>query len=197
MLVSDETGFLKKGTKSAGGARPYSGTAGRRENQQIGVLLLSASDRGAAFIDRALYLPDEWMGAAARREEAHIPAQVGFATKGALARELVARAFAAAVPARWIVGDTVDSGDELRRWLEGQGRNYVLAVPSTHGIWTRARQLTVDQLVLQLSADTWVRLSAGEGSHGPRCAGTTGPAGACPIPPRQQGKPTGYWRAAA
>jgi SRSO17 transposase len=168
VLVIDETGFLKKGTKSAGVARQYSGTAGRRENQQIGVFLLYASDRGAAFIDRALYLPDEWMGDAARRQEAHIPAQVGFATKGELARELLARAFAAGVPARWVVGDTIYSGDEVRRWLEGQGRRYVLAVPSTHGIWTRAHQQTVEQLVHALAADAWVRLSAGEGSQGPR-----------------------------
>jgi SRSO17 transposase len=169
VLVIDETGFVKKGTKSAGVARQYSGTAGRRENQQIGVFLLYASARGAAFIDRALYLPDEWMGNSERRVEAHIPAQVGFATKGELARELLARAFAAGVPARWVVGDTVYSGDEVRRWLEGQGRNYVLAVPSTHGIWTRAHQQTVEHLVQhQVPSDAWVRLSAGEGSQGPR-----------------------------
>lgn len=168
VLVIDETGFLKKGTKSAGVARQYSGTAGRRENQQIGVFLLYASVRGAAFIDRALYLPDEWMGDAERRAEAHIPEQVGFATKGELARDLLARAFAAGVPARWVVGDTVYSGDEVRRWLEGQGHSYVLAVPSTHGLWTRAHQPTVEQLVHALPADAWVRLSAGEGSQGPR-----------------------------
>jgi SRSO17 transposase len=168
VLVIDETGFVKKGTKSAGVARQYSGTAGRRENQQIGVFLLYASDRGAAFIDRALYLPDEWMGDAERREEAHIPEHVGFATKGELARELFARAFAAGVPARWVVGDTVYSGDEVRRWLEGQGRSYVLAVPSTHGIWTRAHQQTVEHLLQQVPAHAWVRLSAGEGSQGPR-----------------------------
>jgi SRSO17 transposase len=168
VLVIDETGFLKKGTKSAGVARQYSGTAGRRENQQIGVFLLYASDRGAAFIDRALYLPDEWMGDTARRVEAHIPEQVGFATKGELARALLARAFAAGVPAHWVVGDTIYSGDEVRRWLEGQGRSYVLAVPSNHGIWTRAHQQTAAQLFAQAPADAWVRLSAGEGSQGPR-----------------------------
>jgi SRSO17 transposase len=168
VLVVDETGFLKKGTKSAGVARQYSGTAGRRENQQIGVFLLYASDRGAAFIDRALYLPDEWMGDAARREEAHIPAGVGFATKGELARDLLTRAFAAGAPAQWVVGDTVYSADELRRWLEGEGRHYVLAVPQTHAIWTRGHQRTVEQLVADLPADAWARLSAGEGSQGPR-----------------------------
>src|SRR5262245_10205082 len=168
VLVVDETGFLKKGTKSAGVARQYSGTAGRRENQQIGVFLLYASAQGAAFIDRALYLPDDWMGDAARRQEAHIPDQVGFATKGELARDLLARAFAAGVPARWVVGDTVYSGDELRRWLEGQGHRYVLAVPETHGLWTRGHQQTVEHLVAALPADAWAALSAGEGSQGPR-----------------------------
>jgi SRSO17 transposase len=168
VVVVDETGFVKKGTKSAGVARQYSGTAGRREKQQIGVFLLYASARGAAFIDRALYLPDEWMGDAARREEAHIPAGVGFATKGEIARELLARAFAAGGPAQWVVGDTVYSADELRRWLEGQGRHYVLAAPQTHALWTRGQQRTVERLVADLPADAWARLSAGAGSQGPR-----------------------------
>src|SRR5258705_1560589 len=146
VLVVDETGFLKKGTKSAGVARQYSGTAGRRENQQIGVFLLYASERGAAFLDRALYLPDEWVGDAARRAEAHIPADVAFATKGELARELLARAFGAGGPARWGGGDTGSNAGELRSWLEGPGRSYVLAVPETPGPWTRSHQQTVEQL---------------------------------------------------
>ncbi|WP_376772280.1 transposase, partial [Amycolatopsis echigonensis] len=60
VLIVDETGFLKKGTKSAGVARQYSGTAGRVENSQIGVFLAYASERGRALIDRELYLPKEW-----------------------------------------------------------------------------------------------------------------------------------------
>jgi SRSO17 transposase len=168
VLVVDETGFLKKGTKSAGVARQYSGTAGRRENQQIGVFLAYATARGYAFIDRALYLPEGWAQDAARRAEAHIPAQVGFATKGELAAALLARAFAAGVPVRWVVGDTVYGGEELRHWLEQQERNYVLGVPSTHGIWTQGRQQTVQDLVAALPAEAWGRLSAGAGSQGPR-----------------------------
>src|ERR1700676_3474216 len=81
MLVIDETGFLKKGKKSAGVARQYSGTAGRRENQQVGVFLAYASPRGCAFLDRALYLPETWTGDPVRRAAAGIPASVGFATK--------------------------------------------------------------------------------------------------------------------
>ena len=80
VLVIDETGFLKKGTKSAGVARQYSGTAGRIENCQIGVFLAYASPRGHAFLDRALYLPKAWTEDATRRE-AGVPPEVGFATK--------------------------------------------------------------------------------------------------------------------
>lgn len=168
VLVIDETGFLKKGTKSAGVARQYSGTAGRRENQQIGVFLLYASAHGAAFLDRALYLPEAWTADAARRTEAHIPTAVAFATKGELARGMLARAFAAGVPARWVVGDTVYGGDELRGWLEGQDRPYVLAVPSTHAVWSRGRARAVAELGAALPARAWARLSAGQGSQGPR-----------------------------
>src|SRR5262249_57801330 len=84
-------------------------------------------------------------------------------------------------------GDTVYSADELRRWLEGQGRSYVLAVPETHGLWTRGHQQTVAHLVAALPADAWTALSAGAGSQGPRwygwgCLAPPYPAAACPGP---------------
>ena len=168
VLVVDETGFLKKGTKSAGVARQDSGTAGRRENQQIGVFLAYATARGYAFLDRVLYLPEVWAQDAARRAEAHIPEEVGFATKGELAAVMLRRAFAAGVPARWVVGDTVYGGEDLRHELEQQGRAYVLGVPSSHGIWTPGRQETSQALVAALHEAAWGRLSAGDGSQGPR-----------------------------
>src|SRR3954467_13390343 len=96
VLVLDETGFVKKGTKSVGVARQYSGTAGRIENCQIGVFLGYASRYGHAMLDRALYLPKAWAEDAPRREEAGVPPGVGFATKGELAKTMLARAFAAA-----------------------------------------------------------------------------------------------------
>jgi SRSO17 transposase len=168
VLLVDETGFLKKGTKSAGVARQYSGTAGRRENQQIGVFLAFASPRGCAFIDRALYLPEVWAGDVPRRAEAGIPEKVGFATKPELARAMLERAFVADVPARWVAGDTVYGHAELRRWLEEQGRSYVLAVPCTHLIWTAGRQDEAQRLVAHLADAAWARVSAGAGSQGPR-----------------------------
>lgn len=168
VLVIDETGFLKKGRKSAAVARQYSGTAGRRENQQVGVFLAYASECGCAFIDRALYVPEEWAADETRRAQAGMPATIPFATKSQLAQGLLERAFRADVPARWVVGDTIYGGDELRRWLDDQARRYVLAVPCTHPIWTRAQQLEAETLATQVPEDAWARLSAGDGSQGPR-----------------------------
>jgi SRSO17 transposase len=168
VLVIDETGFIKKGKKSAGVARQYSGTAGRRENSQIGVFLLYATSQGAGFLDRELYLPQEWTVDRVRCREAGIPDEVGFATKGDLAQRMLARAFAASVPAKWVVGDTVYGYDEMRSWLENQRRNYVLAVPETHLIWIAGQPQPVGLVAALLPAEAWVVLSAGEGSQGPR-----------------------------
>ncbi len=107
VLVVDETGFVKKGTKSVGVKRQYSGTAGRIENCQIGVFLAYASGRGRAFLDRALYLPREWAEDPARRTEAGVPAAVEFRTKPQLAQAMLERALAAGVPAAWVTGDEV------------------------------------------------------------------------------------------
>ena len=168
VLVVDETGFVKKGKKSVGVARQYSGTAGRRENSQMGVFLLYASTKGQAFIDRALYLPEEWMQDPVRCREAGVPESVRFATKGALAQQMVARAFAAGVKAHWVVADTVYGYDEMREWLESRQQKYVLAVPETHTVWSQGEQQPVGLLAALLPAEAWVPLSAGEGSQGPR-----------------------------
>ena len=168
VLVVDETGFLKKGKKSAGVARQYSGTAGRRENCQVGVFLLYASAKGQAFIDRALYLPQEWTEDRVRCREAGIPDEVAFATKGELAQRMLERAFAAGVAAEWIVGDTVYGYDELRIWLDEQEKNYVVAVPETHPVWVAGRQQPVGLVAALLPPEAWVVLSAGEGSKGAR-----------------------------
>src|SRR3982750_703319 len=127
VLIVDETGFLKKGTKSAGVARQYSGTAGRIENCQIGVFLAYASGKGQALIDRELYLPKEWAEDLARREAAGIPREVAFATKPELARRMITRAIAAEVPFAWVLGDEIYGSDrQLRLDLEPQERAFVL-----------------------------------------------------------------------
>src|SRR5919107_687162 len=129
VLVLDETGFVKKGVKSAGVQRQYSGTAGRIENCQIGVFLAYAGVKGHTLIDRALYLPESWAGDPRRREEAGMPDEVTFATKPKLGRAMLEQAFRAGVPCSWVTGDSVYGADDaLRRKIEDEGRGYVLAV---------------------------------------------------------------------
>jgi SRSO17 transposase len=147
VLVVDETGFLKKGKKSCGVARQYTGTAGTTANCQVGVFLAYASVEGAAFIDRALYLPREWADDPARRAEAGVPEATCFATKIELAKGMLARAFAADVPARWVVADAFyGRSHALRRWLEECGRPYALMIPKTTAVWYQGRRERAEQL---------------------------------------------------
>jgi SRSO17 transposase len=169
VLIVDETGFLKKGTKSVGVQRQYSGTAGRRENCQIGVFLGYASATGHALLDRELYLPEEWAADRDRRREAGVPDAVTFATKPALARRMLERAFAAGVPAAWVTGDELYGNDtDLRRWLEQRQQAYVLAVSSNHPLWRAGNQERADTLVGTLPDEYWGPLSCGTGSQGER-----------------------------
>jgi SRSO17 transposase len=136
VLVVDETGFLKKGTKSCGVARQYSGTAGRIENCQVGVFLGYATKKGRALVDRALYLPKEWASDAERREEAGVPEEVAFATKIVLARRMIDRAVTAGLGAKWVTADAVYGSDyHFRTTAEGHGLGYVVGVRSDFAVW--------------------------------------------------------------
>ena len=169
VLIVDETGFLKKGTKSVGVQRQYSGTAGRIENCQIGVFLAYAGSAGRAFLDRELYLPKEWAADDARRREAGVPTDAAFATKPGLARRMLERAFTAEVPAAWVAGDEVyGDASDLRRWLERRGAAYVLAVSCSHMVWQAGQQHRAADLIATVPAASWVTLSAGAGSQGAR-----------------------------
>lgn len=172
VLVIDETGFLKKGTKSVGVKRQYSGTAGRIENSQVGVFLAYTTNRGRAFIDRALYLPAEWAEDGPRRAEAGVPEAVTFATKPALAMAMLERAFAAGITPAWVVADSV-YGDHwaLRRMLETGSHPFVLTVSGKTYLWRDGRQHRVSDLLTDLHADAetaWQRFSVGDGAKGPR-----------------------------
>jgi SRSO17 transposase len=165
VLVLDETGFVKKGSKSVGVQRQYSGTAGRIENCQIGVFLGYASRHGHALIDRALYLPEVWANDPARRGAAGVPETTLFATKPQLGRQMLGRAFAADVPCRWVTGDSVYGADyALRRSIEKNGRGYVLAVTSRQRLGFK----TVADWLEDVPGNGWQRLSAGDGAKGPR-----------------------------
>lgn len=165
VLVLDETGFLKKGDKSAGVQRQYSGTAGRIENCQVGVFLAYASRYGRTLIDRALYLPESWAADQARRVASGIPEEVGFVTKPKLGLAMLERAHRIGVPFAWVTADSVYGANHtLRRWLQDHAVGYVLAV-------SRAQRLgfaRVEDRVAELSPTAWQRLSAGDGAKGPR-----------------------------
>src|SRR5215218_7821360 len=122
VLVVDETGFIKKGSRSAGVARQYTGTTGKIDNCQIGVFLGYATRAGRALIDRELYLPRAWTDDRERARAAGIGDDVGFATKPELARSMLTRALEAGVPAGWLTADEVYGQDKrLRVWCEQHG----------------------------------------------------------------------------
>jgi SRSO17 transposase len=169
VLVVDETGFLKKGTKSCGVARQYTGTAGRVENCQVGVFLGYVTPKGRALIDRALYLPKDWAGDADRRDAAGVPEEVEFATKLVLARGMIERAVAAGVPARWVTADAVYGSDyHFRIGLENQGLGYVAGVRSDFAVASGFRQVRAKALLAEVPDDGWHRVSCGDGAKGPR-----------------------------
>jgi SRSO17 transposase len=169
VLVMDETGDIKKGTATAGTQRQYTGTAGRTENAQVAVYLAYAAPAGTAFIDRALYLPRSWTGDPARCQAAGIPGDTAFATKPALARQMIARALDAGTPAAWGTADEVYGQDPaLRAELARRGLGYVLAVAKSHLITTAIGPRPAAELAWRLPARAWQRLSAGPGAKGPR-----------------------------
>ena len=169
VVVIDETGFLKKGTKSVGVQRQYSGTAGRIENCQIGVFLAYASSRGHTLLDRELYLPKSWTDDQERCRAARVPAEVTFATKPELAQRMLERTLDSGLPVAWVTGDTVyGSAQSLRMALEERRQAYALAVTCKERVEVQGGRTRVDRLAHDLAEEDWQELSAGAGSKGPR-----------------------------
>ena len=192
VLVVDETGFLKKGTKSAGVARQYSGTAGRIENCQVGVFLAYATPAGRTFLDRELYVPGAWIDDRDRCAAAGIGPDVPFRTKPELALAMLGRALDAGVPAGWVAADEIYGQNAgLRLALEERGLPYVLAVPvNQYTVATldgRIAQARVDAVSAAVPEENWSRLSAGAGAKGPRIYDWTR------VPIRPLSEPGRYW----
>ncbi|WP_208036344.1 IS701 family transposase [Streptomyces cyanogenus] len=169
VLIIDDTGFVKKGTTSAGVGRQYTGTSGKIDNCQIGVFAAYATDVGRALVDRELYLPKSWTSDRERCRAAKIPDERPFATKGELARDIVRRCLAAGLPAAWVTADEAYGQDwHFRRLLEQLGVDYVVAVPKSQQIKSLAGIWRIDQLIEDAPADAWQRLSCGKGAKGQR-----------------------------
>ena len=172
VLVIDETGFLKQGKASCGVARQYTGSAGKITNCQIGVFASYVSRHGHAFIDRALYLPKEWTDDPERLKAAHVPDEVGFATKPQIARAMIARAIAAKVPFAFVAADSVYGTGEIETMLRKAGKGYVLGVAANHvfNSWGKKQFIrgSAAKIAQNLPKSAWRRLSSGEGTKGPR-----------------------------
>jgi SRSO17 transposase len=170
VLVVDETGFLKKGSKSAGVQRQYSGTAGRIENCQVGVFLAYTSAKGHALVDRELYVPQAWIEDRPRCRAAAIPDTVEFRTKPQLARAMLERALDAGVPFGWVTGDEIYGQDRrLRLWLEARQIPHVLAVKRSEPLVSmRLGFERAETLVASVDPAAWQRVSAGAGAKGER-----------------------------
>jgi len=175
ILVIDESGFPKRGNKSAGVGRQYCGSTRQVENCQVGVFLAYVTPRGHTLIDRELYLPLDWCEDRDRCRAAHIPEAVRFQTKPELALQMLKRINEAGYCIAWVVADTVYGGNlDLRTWLEAHGYHYVLAVACNEpvGILTpdggRRRVEVSEVAALVLHEHDWQRLSMSEGTKGPR-----------------------------
>jgi SRSO17 transposase len=166
ILAVDETGFIKKGNKSAGVARQYSGTAGRIENSQIGVFLSYMTASGRSLIDRELYLPKEWLANEDRCKEAGIPADTKHKTKPELALQMLQKAFANGIRADWVVGDNVYGCSSIRNYLQEINQQYVLAIPSNQEVAIGFGRYKVNSLLSMV--EKWYQISAGSGAKGPR-----------------------------
>lgn len=187
ILVLDETGFLKKGTKSVGVARQYSGTAGKVENCQVGVFLAYVTPTGQVLLDRRLYLPQGWADDPARRQEARVPAALAFQTKPELGLAMLDQARAQGLAHAWVTADEAYGGvPRFLAALEERGERYVVAVPQSTLVWPAATRVVPGPGALQIlqaprpapeavatvvaSWDTahWQRHAVGNGAKGPR-----------------------------
>ena len=172
VLVLDETGFLKQGKASCGVARQYTGSAGKITNCQIGVFASYVSRHGHAFIDRALYLPKAWTDDRDRLGAAHVPENIRFATKPALALAMIERAIASNVPFSFVAADSVYGVGDIEMALKRAAKGYVLGVNANHPFRSWDKPLAVSGMAKDIAealpGNAWRRLSAGDGTKGAR-----------------------------
>jgi SRSO17 transposase len=172
VFVIDDTGFIKKGIRSAGVARQYTGTSGKVDNCQIGVFLAYASERGRALVDRELYLPTTWTEDRDRCTRAGVPDEVGFATKPQLGIAMLERAHAAGVLSGWVTADEAyGQNPTFRAWLAARGVPFVLATRNDDVLTSpdgHRRQAKVLATIAGTASGGWERRSIGPGAHGMR-----------------------------
>lgn len=167
--VIDESGFAKRGDKSAGVGRQYCGRLGKVENCQVGMFLGYIAPLGYAFLDRELYLPQDWCEDAERRTEAKIPPEIQFATKPQLAQKMLARSWAEGIAMQWVVADTTyGNSPGLRNFIHDEKRYYVMEIPKTLHVRLSAEQSAqaVSAVVSTLAPTQWTCMAFDFGEKG-------------------------------
>lgn len=172
ILVADPTGFAKKGRKSVGVQRQYSGTLGRVDNCQIATFLAYVTPRrDRVLIDCRLYLPENtWVADPERCAEAGVPADLGFMTRPQQVREMIESARAASIPFAWFTADEeFGQNPGLCAFLEDERLPYVMGIPkNTMFLDTTGTLRQIEMRAQQLTANTWQRRACGIGSKGYR-----------------------------
>lgn len=172
--ILDESGFPKRGKKSAGVKKQHCGARGGLANCQVGVFLSYATGRGHAIIDRDLYVPEDWFEDRKRCQQAGIADTVQFRPKWELALSMLKRATKAGITFRWVVADTVyGQAVELRKWLDSQGIAYALAIPYDEAVCVGTESGYVLAFAREIAETVvkeqgWQRLSMSQGTKGPR-----------------------------
>lgn len=166
--VVDESGFVKKGNHSAGVKRQYCGRLGKVENCQVGVFLALVSESVQGFLDRRLYLPEDWCEDETRCKDARIPEKArSFKTKPELALEMLQEAWAQGIELNWITADTLyGNSPTFRQGIAEQGRNYVLALGMNHKISYKGREQRIDHLLKRLRPEAWSLCTTRATEHG-------------------------------
>lgn len=147
VLIFDESGFVKKGSDSAGVARQYCGNVGKVENCQVGVFSAYASRHGYCLLGSRLFMPEKWFTDeyGARRQKCKIPQDLQFKTKPQLAVELFREVSEEKViPFRFVVADTIyGSSPEFIETLENvTGVTYFVSRPHDTRCWLK-RPVTI------------------------------------------------------
>jgi SRSO17 transposase len=172
ILVADPTGFAKKGTKSVGVQRQYTGTLGRIDNCQIATFLgYVTPGRDRVLLDRRLYMPKEsWMADPARCAAAGVPPDLTFTTRPEQVREMIEAARAAGVGFAWFTADEeFGQNPALCDYLETSRIPYVMAVPkTTRFVDTTGKTVPLNALAGRLRRNAWQRRACGIGSKGHR-----------------------------
>lgn len=170
VLIADPTGFAKKGRKSAGVQRQYSGTLGRIDNCQIGTFLAYVNPVGErVLLDRELYVPEHsWFSDPQRCAEAGIPADAVFRTRPQQVAAMVGRMLKAGVPFAWFAADEeFGQNPGLRAWLEERRIAYVMAVPkNTQFVAADGVDVVVEKAAARLRPNAWQRRACGIGTKG-------------------------------